>query len=77
MNLTISIDEDTLEKARAFAQRQGTSVQELLRDHLRLLAGERSKQQAAREWHRLVQEHGGHSGGRYRFRREDAYDGRL
>lgn len=40
-NLTLSVDKALVEKARAAASRQGTSLQDLLRGYIALLAGER------------------------------------
>ena len=76
MNVTISVDDDLLERARVLARRRGVSLQELIREQLRLLAGKRSGAEAARELLDLMEEHGGRSGGRT-WRREDAYEGRL
>lgn len=76
MNVTISIDDELLERARRLARQRGTSLQELIRDQLRLLAGERSGAEAGRELLDLMEKHGGHSGGR-KVRREDAYAGRV
>lgn len=76
MNLTISVDDDLLERARDLARRRGISLQELIREQLRLLAGARSGADAARELLDLMEAHGGHSGG-HRFRREDVYADRL
>lgn len=76
MNVTISIDDELLERARRLARQRGTSLQELIRDQLRLLAGERSGADAGRELLDLMEKHGGHSGGR-QVRREDAYAGRV
>lgn len=76
MNVTIAVEDDLLERARHLARRRGISLQELIRDQLRLLAGERSGADTARELLDLMAAHGGHSGGR-KWRREDAYPGRL
>jgi hypothetical protein len=76
MNVTISVEDDLLERTRDLARRRGISLQELIREHLRLLAGQRSGADAAREVLDLMETHGGHSGGQ-RWRREDAYAGRL
>lgn len=76
MNITIAIDDDLLERARKLARRRGTSLQELIREQLRLLAGERSGADAARELLDLMESHGGRSGGRT-WRRDDAYSGRV
>lgn len=76
VNLTISVDDALLEKARKLASRRGTSVQELLRAHLEALVGQGSGRAAAQELLELMQTHGGHSGGA-QIRREDAYEGRV
>lgn len=76
MNLTLSIDDDLLEAARRLARRRGISLQELIREQLRLLAGPRSGAEAAEELLALMEEHGGRSGGR-RWSREELYAGRL
>jgi hypothetical protein len=75
MNLTISVDDALLERARKLASRRGTSVQELLRAHLEALVGQSSGKAAADELLELMQMQGGHSGGR-RITREEAYEGR-
>lgn len=76
MNVTISIDDELLERARRLARQRGTSLQELIRDQLRLLAGKRSGAAAGRELLELMEKHPGHSGGR-KVHREDAYAGRV
>ena len=76
MNVTISVDDELLERARDLARRRGISLQELIRDQLRLLAGARPGSDTAHELLELMDHHGGHSGGRP-WRREDAYRGRL
>jgi len=76
MNLTIAVDDDLLERARELARKRGVSLQELLRDQLRTLTGERSGADVAEELLELMATHPGRSGGRS-WRREDAYAGRL
>lgn len=76
MNVTIAVDDDLLERARVLARRRGVSLQELLREQLRTLAGVRTGADAARELLELMEIHGGHSGGR-KWHRGDAYKGRL
>ncbi len=73
MNLTISIDDSLLEKARKLAARRGTSVQELLRAQLETLVGHESGESVADELLELMETQGGHSGGR-RIRRDEAYE---
>lgn len=76
MNLTISVDDQLVERARKLAQSQGVSLQELIRRYLEGLAGARSSDATADELLELMSRHGGHSGGRA-ITREDAYEGRL
>jgi hypothetical protein len=76
MNLTISLEEELLERARELARRRGVSLQELIREQLRLLAGERSGAEVADELLELMQKAGGRSGG-LRLSRSDAYEDRV
>jgi len=76
MNITISVDEETVEKARDHARCEGRSLQDLIREYLQRLVGERSHDDVADELRELLTQHGGHSGG-YRFRRADIYKDRV
>jgi hypothetical protein len=75
MNLTISVDDRLVERARKIAQSQGVSLQDLIRKFLEGVAGRQSPQSAADELLGLMADRGGHSGGR-RLTRDDAYEGR-
>ena len=75
VKLTISLDDEHAERARRLARRRGTSLQELIREQLERIAGERRGADAGRELLDLMDRHGGRSGGPWR--REDAYAGRL
>jgi hypothetical protein len=46
-NLTLSVDDDILKRARLRATEQGTSVNAVLRDYLEQYAGARSAQEQA------------------------------
>jgi plasmid stability protein len=46
-NLTITVDEDTLKRARLRALERGTSVNAILRDYLEHYAGVKSAQERA------------------------------
>lgn len=72
MNVTLSINETVVKKARALARRQGSSLNALIRRHLESLIGRRSGPDTAREYFELIRNHPGRSGGK-KFRREDAY----
>jgi hypothetical protein len=76
LNVTISIDDDLLRKAREHARRRGVSLQELLRAYLRSVVGEASPETLAKELLELMRKSPGNSGGR-RIRRDEAYEGRT
>ena len=76
MNLTISVDDDLLLRARDLARRRGVSLQDLLRGFLRSLVGDRPAREVAEEILDLFERQGGHSGGR-KIPRGEAYEGRT
>jgi hypothetical protein len=76
VNITLAIDDELVARAREVARRQGTTLNDLVRQHLELIAGRSSGEVVAEELRRLWAEHPGHSGGR-KISREDAYKGRL
>jgi len=75
MNLTISVDDDLLRRAREFARRRGTSLQAILREHLRSLVGDRHPEALAEELDGLLSSQGGRSGSR-KIHRGEAYQAR-
>jgi hypothetical protein len=76
-NLTITVGDEVLEKARLRALEQGTSGNALLREYLENYAGIRDRQiQAAQRILELLEHTGGRSGGRS-WRRDDLHDRRL
>ena len=52
MNLTLSIDDQLLEKARKRAGEMGTTVNQLVRDHLRSFAGDVDRDMLLEEFRR-------------------------
>lgn len=76
VNLTISVDDATLERARALARRRGISLQELLRQMIESVAGQRTAQDTADELLGLWRQAPGRSDGRP-IVRGDAYEGRV
>ena len=48
-NLTLAIDDDILLEARKFALERNTTVNQLVRDYLASIAGQRSRREEARE----------------------------
>lgn len=76
MNLTLSIDAELAERARAVAAGRGKSLNQLVRDLLEAETGLHDGEACARILDDLWSTSTGHSGGA-RIRREDAYEGRL
>ena len=71
MNMTLSIDQRTLAKARKRAQAMGKSVNQLVRDYLERLAGEDDANAWIEEFAELSGK--GHSKG-WRFNRDEIYE---
>ena len=72
MNVTLSIDDQILARARRLAQERGKSLNEMIRDYLAALTvGD--PREAVTELNRLWSEEEGDSGGR-KWSREEAYD---
>ena len=71
-NITLAVDESTVERAREVARQQGTSLNALIRELIERLAGVRSGSATLAELEQLWSEGSGHSGGA-KIPREDAY----
>jgi hypothetical protein len=76
VNVTLELEDDLVTRVREVARRQGTTLNELVRRHLEMIAGRTTGGAVAEELRRLWAEHPGHSGGR-RISREDAYEEQL
>lgn len=76
MNLTLSIDEALLERARAVAAGRGKSLNQLVRDLLQAETGMHDGEARARMLDELWASSTGRSEG-VRIRRDDAYTGRV
>jgi len=76
MELTISVDDELLARARALASQRGVSLQDLLRQLLASLVGSRSANDTADELMALLRNAPGNSLGAPITRR-DAYEGRV
>ena len=76
MNLTLSVDERLVERAREVARRQGSSLNALVRQFIEGLAGQRSGEELAKDLRKLWSKPAGRSGGR-KLKRDDAYAGRV
>ena len=73
MNLTLSVEDEVVERARAVARAQGTSLNALIRKYLAGLAGDQDGEALAREFREHWKERLGRSGG-WRWNREELYD---
>lgn len=74
-NLTITVDEETVKRARIRALEEGTSVNALLRDYLEEYSGiRRERREAGRKLLELARNSTMSSGGRSLPKREELYD---
>lgn len=73
MNLTLSVDEKTVEKARKAAKSMGLSLNQVIRDFLEDLAGGRPASEDIRELKKLSERAKGHSRG-WKFDRNEIHE---
>ncbi len=71
MNVTLSIDEKTVTRARKKAEALGKSLNQLIRDYLRKLAGEDDAARFIEEFERLSGTGNSHG---QRFNRDEAHE---
>jgi len=71
MNLTLSVDQQTVARARAKAEALGKSLNQVIRDYLQKLAGGDDAASSIEEFNRLSGQ--GHSRG-WRFDRNDIHE---
>lgn len=77
-NLTITVDDETLKKARMRALEEDTSVNAVLRDYLEEYAGRRrERREAGRRLLELAEDSGMSSEGKGLPGREDLYDRKI
>jgi antitoxin component of RelBE/YafQ-DinJ toxin-antitoxin module len=73
MNVTLSIDDEVLRKARRRAEALGTSVNQVVRDYLEQFVGKRDPAADAEELKRLsLLAHGDRKG--WKFNRDEIHD---
>lgn len=72
MNLTLSVKEDVLKRARSVAKARGTSVNQLVREYLEALGGLSEPERDIREFRRLSEEGRGRAAG-WRFDRDEIH----
>lgn len=73
MNITLSVDEKTAERARKVAQAMGKSLNQLIREYMERLTRGSDARDAMEEFRRLSTESGSHSRG-WRFDRESLHE---
>jgi Family of unknown function (DUF6364) len=73
MNITLSVDDEVVERARRQAEILGTSVNQLVRNYLEQLAGKRDPKAEAAEFTRLSRLSHGNSRG-WKFNREEIHE---
>lgn len=75
VNVTLSIDDEVVGRARRKAEAMGTSVNQLVREYLEQLAGNAQGAEIAAEFERLSRESRGHRRG-WKFNREELHERR-
>lgn len=73
MNITLSEDEQCIKRSREFAQKHGTSLNQLIRDYLNTLTDNSNRERVADEFSRLAIDHGGCSPEGYVFDRAETH----
>jgi antitoxin component of RelBE/YafQ-DinJ toxin-antitoxin module len=73
VNVTLSIDDEVIQRARRRAEALGTSVNQLVREYLEQLAGKTDSNADAAEFEKLSQLAQGNSRG-WRFDREELHE---
>ena len=72
-NITLSADENLIASARAYAQAHGTTLNDLIRDYLAVLANLRDPKEVAKEFAREAREHSGCSEEGWKLDREEIH----
>ena len=75
MNVTLSVDEEVIRRARRRAEALGTSVNQLVREYLEQLAGKSDPKEDAAEFVRLSRLSRGNSRG-WKFNRDEIHERR-
>lgn len=73
MNITLVVDEQLAERARAAAQAMGKSLNQVVREYLERLAGEQQRAELADAYLRSAMQTPGRLNG-WKFNREELHD---
>ena len=75
MNITLSVDEQTVEKARRVAQAMHKSLNQMIREYLERVANQDQIERDIAEFRRLSGQ--GKPDSDWKYSREDAYDRKI
>ena len=75
VNITLSIDDELVERARAVAREQGTSLNALIREYIEQIAGQLDGEAVLEQFQSMWREPGNSDGNR--FARDDVYEERA
>ena len=73
MNITLSADKKLIDKARMYARKHNTSLNNLVREYLKRITEHTDTDKAAAEFASIALEYGGKSGSDYTFSKEEIY----
>ncbi len=74
MNITLSADKSLLDKARQYARKHNTSLNNLVRNYLKKIVNETDVAHNAEEFETNALSYSGKSESGYRFKRVEIYD---
>ena len=80
MNITLAVDETTVERAREVARQQGTSLNAMIREYIELLANQATGDELLKAFEDMwaeIDHMGGGSRRGYKFDRDEIYEERL
>jgi hypothetical protein len=72
-NITLSADEDTLAKARNYAQKHNTTLNQMVRDYIQEIVIKSERESFIDELLKLTEEHAGYPEPGWKFNREELY----
>lgn len=73
MNITLSADEKLVKKAREYARKHGTTLNQMIRDYMEKVTGQLSPEEAAAEFRRIAMEHPGNPDPDWKFDRQEIH----
>ena len=73
MNITLSADKTTIERARNYARKHNTSLNNLVRDYLKKITNSYDLEAIADEFENIALSHSGKSEESFKFNRDEIY----